>query len=412
MMGRFALLNLKRQSKRLPAFLFVALLLGFFVYFLIKSVFMQEGGIKEAVNLKIALVTNDSKSDFIDQALNYLLSDKELANLVSITATKAEKAEEMLENGEVIAIITLPKGVVNDILIGQDTRVNVRFAKDTPFSSLLMREVTEVARRLLVSAQATTYAMTDLYMENDKYIQLPVAYTELDIRNYSYALDRKKLFHRLSVDAKSPDLLLDESKQSPYPNAVYFYLSSALLFLFFFSSVAFSPALARESKSFLNMRLRSPGHALTYAVGKFIPLTLLFFGILSLLYIPALQTKRIPPSSTGYLTLLLFACSVASLSVSIHMLFSASHNAVLVYLVFCAGSIFISGCILPSAFLPKALDTFSSLLPFKELHRLLMLLLKGEKAAPELTPILWIILPLMAGSMILYQTNRRENLDQ
>lgn len=344
-------LQLKRVIKAVPRLLAGAvlplILAGMAVFWAFRHSALQTKNILSPV----ALVNHDSET-----YLNFILpmiTEAEAAGSFSFVLMEEKEAMLALENGNVCAVLVLPEQMFSGILDSTNVPARLYLPEGDSFPSLLLAKFAEAGALTLGSAQAGIYAASDLYREYGLTEYRSDIYTEINLANLKYALDREAIFSSRSATATG-ELSLTE-----------YYGSTLLLFLLLSLGAGIGSCLCAALPQTLHDQMKRNGiRGFCFEASLCLPLALFYLVATTLLMFAV--SALFPEFSFSPVVLFFLLGMVLCLAAYTQLLFTLFRNAgrgLLAYTFSGLLMIFLSGGFLPYAFLPNHLATFTPFLP-------------------------------------------------
>lgn len=371
---RYLYIEMKKMSKMFPRMLLQAILL----MILIGTIaFCGTKGMEKdplAVQTNIGVVVKEDNV-MTKMALGYVENLESASQVCHFVQLSEEEGFQSLENGEFAALIVLPDKLVEGIMNGANPSVEVYFPENAGLETMLLRELTESGAGLLRVAQAQIYGAYDTAAAYDMMDNLSVMQGEIDSYNLAFALDRLAVYEEETVSVTGR------------MSVIQFYGASAIILFLLLSGMAVYPVMQREPSAFRKQLLRQGtgevwqcfckwfcGFACMGLLGGsgwiLIRLAGILFPETAGTIIAAMTSGRGGghlPEQIGAIILILATC--ASLIYFIYSLSDGRTAAVLLIFLLSVFMIYLSGGFIPSAFLPKAVQTIGDMLPTSYLIR-------------------------------------------
>ena len=310
----------------------------------------------------------DSTAQLVEELTGRMRDIREYASFRSMGR---EEAEAALAEGDISAVLVLPKDFLGGVLDGTNPDVTLIVSREKPLEALLAWWVGRSAADLIGASQLGIYAVLDA-VPPEQYGQ---AMTEINLRFINTALDRERFFR------------LKELRPVDAMDMRDHYSLSLLVFLVLASAPAMVP-LFSDTDTGLRRRLLSLGYGSLFQYGSTVCTA--FLLLLPMTLIPvlaggwnvagALMLALLGAAFTGFCCLLsrsVAGCGGIALTVSAVMLF-------------------LSGGLLPTPLLPEALQKLGALSPVAALRGLLY----APSAGDLLRAGLWTLGLLAAGSLL------------
>lgn len=344
-------LQLKRAVKAVPRLLAGAvlplILAGMAVFWAFHRPALQTKSILSPV----ALVNHDSEA-----YLNFILpmiTEAEAASSFSFVLMEEKEAMLALEKGSVCAVLLLPEQMFSGILDSTNVPARLYLPEGDSFPSLLLAKFAEAGALTLGSAQAGIYAASDLYREYGLTEYRSDIYTEINLANLKYALDREATFSSRSATATG-ELSLTE-----------YYGSTLLLCLLLSLGAGMGSCLCTTLPPVLHGQLKRNGiRGFCFEASLCLPFVLFYLAAASLLMFAVFVL--FPEVSFSPVVLFFLLGMVLCLAAYTQLLFTLFRNAgqgLFAYTFSGLLMLFSSGGFLPYAFLPNHLTALTPFLP-------------------------------------------------
>lgn len=342
------------------------------------------GSEEDTTSKKVAIVTEDADSSYMTFALNLLEHMESTEGKLAFEIMEEEKAYRDMEARKVIAIIEIPEGAIDNIMVCLDAKINIVFPGNKDISSVYLTELTKAGARLLTTGQAGTLTTGHSFLQFCG-MSAVGSYTEIDNINFSYVLSRGSLFKDNEEDFSGAE------------NYLAFYLSTGLLILFLLISVGFIPALALDSAQLTRIKAtRGISPFTTYSI-RVITYTLimLLFNMLVLF-----AGSKIYPYVSGEKSKIHFTLPVFLFFLVLAFFLSVYSNTILygmadtskaILALFLVGVLlsFCSGSILPLAFFPEGFRNVGKHLPTYDIQHNISCFLQGKTSFAYKQTLLW-----------------------
>lgn len=331
--------------------------------------------------MTVAVVYSESENEYIEQAFQYLEQVDTIQQVCTFVKLEYDDALKQLRDGSVTAVIRIPENFIHDIMVGINTPAEVIFLKDgVNNSSKLFQELITAAAVDISTAEAGIYSVDDacrsLGLTRN---QLKKAEKDMNQIYLAYVIERGT--HFITENIASTGSL----------SVIQFYVCTGIVMLLLFSGIICVELLKKDNAALSVALKRENLHPGMLGAAKVLGVTVVFFciGVL-IITMTMLATLRFPAvtkvlTGTGFLQLL---CDYIALFVLLYGVFSfvyciysvASHPVYGVLLLFTFGMLmmFASGCFMPSALLPKAVQFIGSWLPTAWYFRLSGEILSGS----------------------------------
>lgn len=351
------------------------------------------------VQAPIALVTEDYDDPYIQMAFDLLEEMKSTSQTIEIIPMTEKEAYTELEKGKLTAVLVFPPGLVDSILNGTNHPVKVIFQDRQDLMSILFHEIINSATRLLSEAQAGIYTAAELYENLGAPEELPRTFQMINLTNFSFVMVREDTFIEVPISFSGTS------------NLLLFYIVSLITLLALFAGCAYAGSLTQDNSGFLAQLSRHGIGQGTYYFHKVLSFTSFQFVCLLLFFLllKAFERTRllqgISEISLSFnfgtvLCLFVLALFFSCYTVVLSRLPENPSTSILFFFFIGFLLIFISGGILPFAFLPAPLRALSNLLPGQALFMTWTQLLQGQtdfSSLARLLPSLGMLLLWSAG---------------
>lgn len=367
---------------------------------------------------KVAIVVEDD-SRYTPMLLQFVQQMDSVRTACKFQIEDREDAFRELQEGEILAVMVVPQHVLEDIMNGTNTPVQVYMPKDATFESTVFGELLASGASLLTTAQAQTYAVYDLAISADTLAQqqgeIPQALDNLhqyeqdiDDWNLDRALKRGKLFSTETVNVAGKVSL-----------PVFYGISAGLLITMLWGMGASFLQLSapEQTARMLHRAGVSTGKQMgTLWLVEGFWLFLLQNGYLFLLdrLLRRYLDTRIRWSSGLFLTLLLTAMVVSSFQLFLYTLVKEQGLAIITLAILSIGMLFLSGGLIPTAFLPAGINAIGTYLPVNWLLQLQSTAVQGNgtgtlwaEQSGQITASLLTALCFLTGSGIVQKWKTR-----
>ena len=319
--------------------------------------FLREGAGFSGMN--IGVVDESAGGHLQDSPLLSLVSGmQDLSEYCSFSWEESRQtAREKLRSGELSAVIILPDGILEDVLYGRKTSLEILLDPSRPLECFAAALFAESAANLLSSAQSGIYAVLDRYHEEYPGADDSQVVLGINLEYLSWVVNRQSLYRETEL---------------PFPGVLsvsHHYLVSAFLCLLFLAApVCFSLYRADANREFLR-RLSGAGGSVScflwskWLLGAGAGVFLLGVFALAAGLWGRIGLESLPAAAGGVLISGIFWGAFGFWCCNI---FAAEDSgpAVLLAALFSLSGTFLAGGILPSALLPGALAQAGEFSPF------------------------------------------------
>lgn len=351
-------LELKRTFLLMPAMLLEAgmlLVILSAIAFGVGKLIYRDSSI---VQINVAIV-EEEENPLTELAVNYVQGMESISKSCQFTIVTKEEGFSMLEDGKAAAVIYLPEGMMEGILNGNNVPAQVFFPEDAGIESALLKELADAGIQMLKVAQAEIYGVYDTAKTYGALDRISAMEADIDMYNLAFALDRLALFKSRNLSATGSLTLLQ-----------YGIASGAVFFLLLIGMACYP--MMQPYPDALRRQLKRSGIGIgRQCFGKWlcglcsIILSGLFFwffvkGIMAVLgYSACLPEIGLRQIGTAVIILI----CIATLVFMIFQIANSGSAAILILFFLSTLMIYFSGGIMPSAFLPKVVQSIGKILP-------------------------------------------------
>lgn len=356
-------LEYKRAVKIVPLMLVESVVLTGLVCMAVLAVKKSGENKTEQGEKPVIGVVAEENAKIPEPVISYLGEMESVKSLCTFQCMDYGQGKEAFSDGEISALIVLPKDMLPGILNGTNPPAAVYLPENLPAAGRIFQALTDAGIGMLQTAQAEIYAVSDVAKEYGKTDTLDELERMINLYNLSLVFGREKIFKKNPVSA------------TENLSVVNYYLASGLTLYFLLMGLSFYPYFDKENRR-CEKRLRVAG--IPAAAGVLGKTAVVFTGLAVSGIFPF--SVLVGMHRTGMLTLEVNGWKVAA---AILCLMGTS-----AILVFCYGiskdmkgallligmggllTGFLSGLFVPSVLLPEAMDTAGKCLPVYAMRKL------------------------------------------
>ena len=407
MFFNFLKFNFKKSVRTLPALfaggIFLALLIGSCVAAASAVLYRNEPLVKASV----AVVPGDMNNRYMDMAIDYISNMSSTSMVLEFEIMEADEADRALKQGDVIAEMIFPEGMVEGILYGENIPAIIRISESDNLSALFLSELINDGVTLLSSAQASSYTAAAVYYSIDAEESLSNAYDHIDLINFAHVADRENVFNiTMLIPGSNEGLTVsndpDDAGVSGTKSVALYYMSSGFILFALFWGSCMTGLLKYPSSSYISCLFAKGITAVKYIPALFLTASAIFFVILAsaggITCSILLESLSVPAVLMYFLMLSLF---VSAFSLFLHVITRSPSLAVLLQFVLGTAMLLLSGGIIPSAFLPAGIAGFGRILPTAFLQSSLLGIFLNISLMPDVRVLIWTVLLLIASCTVL-----------
>lgn len=354
-------LQCKRIFRQIPHIFFGLLLLssviGTVSFFTGKLLYVnQPDG-----QLQIAY-TSEDEHKMTNMFLNILTNSDSIASTCKFINTTQNEAETLLQREAVLAAIYIPPHFMDGLIYAENHTITISLPLHLSLYSVIMVELMDAVDKTLSAAQAGLYTLYDYYEQNDILEKEKNANKELNSVYLTQALNRSSTFQNQTVTATG-DISLG-----------LHLLCGGIVIVLLLLGCSFADYIPINNQSALTQKLLQSGiSALHMILSRITAITLMLCSLAGggmFMFWCCNQGKRYIPDFTGgsalctgiLNTALLCLCS-ASLIVFILSLTNNRTSGILLLFLIVILCGFLSGCLIPTLFLPVNFRLVGAWLP-------------------------------------------------
>ncbi len=352
----FYKLECKRIIKLIPHILIGAIALSF----VISAIAFCAGKMiyhnKSDAHVNIAYSLEDD-SRVTKMIIDTFTNAESISSTCKFIKTTKEDSMELLKNNQVIAAITIPNKFMNSLVNGKNYAITINLPEKISQYSIILVEISKAIETTLNAAQAGVYTLYDFYEEQDMLQYEDDANLALNGTYLKKVFGRTSAFQSHTVSASGGLSLIE------------YYICAGIVILLLMLGTTFIDSI-KSNSYILNQKLRQSGIGNQHiALSKIIAITSTLFIliysavlILSLLNITGVLSLSLK-LHTAFLNSVLISFCAACIIVFFVSLSKGRTNGMLLLFIAVTVMCFISGCFIPTLFLPDILKSVSAYLP-------------------------------------------------
>ena len=313
------------------------------------------GNRDNTIHVKVAVVfsENDIK---VNLGFNIFQNMDSLKNICTFVSTDMETALDMMEKGEVSAIAYIPENFVDGIMYGDNFPAVLITPENAGIETLLFCSIIDAGSHTLSYVQSGIYSVSDLLDAHglNKY----KSDAEEDLNRYytKYALYRNEFFNTTTV--------------SPTGNVstAGYYISSGVILLLLLCTITASVHFAPCRPDVMSALKRCRIHDSYIKFSELLSVSLMFLVLLGIMLLISLFTPAkdmLEINFGGFAVVIFITFSVVSFAMFIYSLTDNRLAASLIVFISTAGMLYACGRIVPSVYLPDAVQNIGNFLPVK-----------------------------------------------
>lgn len=397
-------LSIKKNIKICVSSLFSSLLLIVLVLsvtFLGTKLLYQD---QKIGSIQLGFYTNpDIKKDKAtnDTAINIIENQDSIAQICNVQKYDYKEGISLLKKGRLHAFIVMPDNIINDIIYGENTPIEVITTGESGLESFLFTEICSSAAISLSSAQACIYSLTDFCKAHGYRDNVREVLEDLNLITFRYAFSRGPYFQQKEISATNQLNTLE-----------YYIVSAFILFLFLFA-IPFAKTYAEPSYGFskkLNtVGIRPPLQLIIDIVSLALTFFLFIGALILLLTVVALVSGfAFRFKAINYIGLFFLLLSMSGFFILLFRICQTSMGGVNLLFLSSVILIFLSGGFVPLSFLPNSIKGISGFLPTTLWSEEAGNLFWGQTTFTA--NLKFILLSILFGCIIFLIGKRRERL--
>lgn len=348
-------LEIKRTIKAMPRMMagMVALIIALVgIIFVAKSLFEENTESGGAINIKIAVVSEDD-SELFGMAYDMLKNMDSVKKHITLIQTDEKEAEKMLDNGEVMAIMNIPYDVIEGIMNGENRPIEVKFNKNAGYEATAFKELADAAVNMLATSQAGIYSVYDFYKEHRHKNQIQDAWDRLNKEYITTVVLREKLFFDVKLCA-TDDVPVEE----------YYIISAVVLFMLLFGINQISHVEPYKKEMIKALAYNKTG-VVKQVCARIFAMTVMYIIIHTIFLTGYGIIKGISLLSyiRYFLSLIIIEIVISSIVVFMQVITKNRQAAVMGLFFVTVIQGFLSGCFVPKIMLPQAINEIAEFMP-------------------------------------------------
>ena len=343
-------LELKRAFRHFPQMAAgaVALVLLMSVAALLAGNLLYGDAVSARISVGVVLPEDDRLAK---KAMSMVGSLESVKSLCDFSYVDEKNGREMLEDGELYALMEIPEGFVQDIMDGTNTPVTVMLPAGAGTESRIFMELTDAGAKILGSSQAGIYAGDELLRRYGLEEAIPQLEYDLNRVYLDYSLPRMDYFQKRTVSATGD------------VDTLTFYGISAFVLALLLSAIPVSGYL-EPMKHVMKGKLRLEGIGSGVRVSaRILGLALLMAVVSVPAFLAAHWKGWIEVNFAGLGLLGLVCLAAAAFCAAIFQISGSLMGGVLFLFVIAAVMHFVSGGFLPLVFLPEGFQKLAVVMP-------------------------------------------------
>lgn len=371
---RYLYMKITKTISLFPRMLLQAALLMLFIGMV---AFCAAGSMEQeplAVRADIGVVVRDEDT-ITRMAFQYVENLESASQVCRFVRMSEDEGFRELEKGGIAALIVLPEQIVQGIMDGRNPSVDIFFPENAGLEAMLLRELTESGSGLLRVAQAQIYGAYDTAVEYGIMEQLSVMEADIDTYNLAFALDRLALYDTEPVSATG---------RMSVPQ---YYAASGMVLFLLLSGMALYPVMRQEPAAFRRQLMRQGTGSVWQGFCQWICCFLCIMLVTCAVWIVGIIAGAAAPELAEKVAVvirsggayesaamkagifLLVLVTVSTYTCLLYSIAGSRTGSILLIFLCSVVMVYLSGGLVPSVFLPRAVQAVGEKLPTAYLIR-------------------------------------------
>lgn len=356
-------LNFKRALKILPEILAITVATAFFILIIGLFMFKQNSESEDTKKINVAFV-GDITDTYLDVGI-YALQNMDTSRFsINFINTTEEEAEKALKSGELSGYLRIPDGFVYSIVNGENIPITyVSLNSPSGFTSIIMREITDVASDLVIDSQSAIFSAQNFAQKYAEDKNIYEVANEISLKYITNILSRNEAY---SIETADNDGI----------SVGAYYICGFILFFLLLWGISSNKILSKSSY-WLQRSLASRGKGVIYqAAGEYFAffavtmITALLFSFIVGIGVTYVDFGIEEISASTTIDCMLFVIKlvpvilmITLMQFMIYELISSKAGIVIFQFILAVFLGYISGYFYPSSFFPESVNLLSSFLP-------------------------------------------------
>lgn len=400
-------LNIKRSFRALAQLVFGAAALIFLVSAVAfcgnRYLYGTFADMSDDFTFSVAVIMEDD-STLADKVVDGILGMSEVNSTIDFHFTDEKTAINMLEAGEILAALVIPKDTAYNIVHGINTPMTIIFPENSGFEAVIIKEVADAAATVLSSSQAGIYSIYDFYELHDAAAHIDDALTRMNMKYINLVATGNSMFDETTVTATGS-----------VPLMTYYICGGIVLFALLFGINCYS--FLQNMPIHTSKRLTLTGTSVfMQGLSEYISVIMAQLTAIFITVIPAIPIMKLFDLSLSVSGIVgLMAVIPIFVLISSACVFAISkltpHNLGRIMLTFfiTLAMCFISGCFIPEIMLPDIIRTIAEFFPAHYMIHFASSIMSGSFDGVNLLMcILFAVLTFLVGVVFSWIKRRKE----
>jgi len=372
----------KRAAVMLPSILKKAMILAVVCLMAAGVIAFCAGALRDShggeYKLKIGYTAKEDR--ITNLAVSYVQSMESVKSLCSLEAVTEQEGKQLLQEGDLSALIVLPQDVINEILSGSNTPATLYLPESYGHvvSGMLFEELAAAGIGMLGTAQAEIYAADAILQELSEmsgYGLVQSMYDDINRFNLQAVTGREKLFRKRVLS------LTENDTYAVYYGSAFatVYVMLAALFLGGFCKRSNLQQTMADRRAGVGYTAQLAARCLAGGLLMFLVLLLPYLSLRVLqLILKADSVLTIRMTWQGFVGLFLIVGFGIVYDMLIYQIIEKRESALVVFGILALLQSYLAGCLIPSVLLPRAVALIGELLPAAMIKQGFTILFTGD----------------------------------
>lgn len=362
-------LELKRALKSAPYFLagtaVLAVLVGL-IAFAAGRVLYSERAVGN-IQVGVVLPQQDPASE---KLISMVSSLESVSSLCEFSYVDEKEGREQMRQGKLYALMLLPEGLLRGIMDGTNTPVTIVFPENAGLEAVVFRELADAGTQILKTAQAAVYAADELCSRMGRETQIPSAEADINSMYLKYALNRSVYFRTEEVSAVGE-----------VGTAAFYGISASVMVLLLLGIPA--AGFLKPYSEIMERKLFLIGLSRTKRlIARAVCLWLAFAAVTAAPFFLCFGMGFMESGGFSIPVWLMVCMAAAMWTILIYELARNAFAGICALFLTAAASVFMAGGLIPSVFLPGAVQRAGSVTPAAILMDAVQWMVSGGEAFP------------------------------
>lgn len=309
--------------------------------------------------IKVGIVTDEDNSE-IKALMRYISHEGSIEKIASFEYLSREEAFDELNSSNLNIVIDIPKDYYNNIDTGINTPLDIYVNNNTDVFTMAFVRILYSAETYIRNSEATVYSVLDTYHSGDYILKSNIN----RLGDYVALIYADIIIHRLNIYDNR--IINSFGEISPIQ---HFYLVFIFLITIFVVNL-FNDLYSKDNYQFERLIKVYGINGYIQSLTKQIAICSFTIPIIFVFHLIAagIINKNFSSIHFGikfYISAIVFILSVVALyNMLSFILINTKYKELMIFIIFFI-MLLLSGCIIPSGFLPDIINVLSKILPFE-----------------------------------------------